>query len=110
MKEMAINEKGEIKIIKIVAKSFIKADKVEKYIALAKKLVQETVQNDAGCTHYELFQDLSNRQILTMIEEWEDQDALDRHTSAKHFKEFVPLFKDLVEKQPGEINLYQKLT
>lgn len=95
-------------MIKIVAKSFIKAVKVEQYIALAKKLVQETVQNDAGCIRYELFQDLSNPQILTMIEEWEDQNALDRHTATKHFKEIVPLFKDLVEK-PGEINLYQKL-
>ncbi len=40
-------------MIKIVAKSFIKADKVEQYIALAKKLVQETVQNDTGCICYE---------------------------------------------------------
>lgn len=95
-------------MIKIVAKSVIKGDKVEQYIALAKKLVQETVQNDAGCIHYELFQDLSNPQILTIIEEWEDKDALDRHTAAKHFKEIVPLFKDIVEK-PDEIDLYRKL-
>jgi quinol monooxygenase YgiN len=95
-------------MIKIVAKSFIKSDNVEQYIALAKKLVQETVQNDAGCIRYELFQNVSNPQILTMIEEWEDQDALDRHTAAKHFKEIVHLFRDLVEK-PGEIDLYRKL-
>jgi quinol monooxygenase YgiN len=95
-------------MIKVVAKSLIKADKVEQYIALTKKLVQETVQNDAGCIHYELFQDLSNPQILTIIEEWEDQDALDRHTAARHFKETVSLFKDLVGK-PGDMNLYQKL-
>jgi quinol monooxygenase YgiN len=105
---MAISEKGEIKMIKIVAKNCIKADKVERFIALAKKLVQETLQNDAGCIRYELFQDLSNPQILTIIEEWEDQDALDRHTATKHFKEIVPLFKDFVEK-PGEMNLYEKL-
>ncbi|MBW4079955.1 antibiotic biosynthesis monooxygenase [Paenibacillus sp. S150] len=24
-------------------------------------------------------------QILTVIEEWEDQNALDQHTAAKHF-------------------------
>ncbi len=95
-------------MIKIVAKSFIKAGKVEQYIALAKRLVQETAQNDAGCIHYDLFQDLSNPQILTMIEEWKDQDALDRHTASKHFKEIVPMFKDFVEK-PGEMNLYQKI-
>ncbi len=95
-------------MIKIVAKNYIKAEKVEQYIALAKKLVQETVPNDAGCIGYELFQDLSNPQILTMIEEWENQEALNGHTRTKHFKEIVPLFKDLEEK-PGEMNLYQKL-
>jgi quinol monooxygenase YgiN len=101
-------KKGGIEVIKIVAKNVIKADKTEEYIALAKNLVQETVQNDAGCIRYELFQDLSNPQILTMIEEWEDQDALDRHTAAKHFQEIVPRFKDFVEKS-SEINIYQKL-
>lgn len=95
-------------MIKIVAKSFIKADKVEQYVALAKKLVQETVKSDAGCIHYELFQDVSDLRILTMIEEWEDRDALDRHTAAKHFKEIVPQFNNFVEK-PGEMNFYQKL-
>ncbi len=105
---MAVNEKGEIHMIKIVAKNFIKADKIEQFIGLAKKLVLETVQNDVGCVEYELLQDLSNPQLLTMIEAWEDQAALDRHTAAQHFKEIVPRFDDCVER-PGEMNLYQKL-
>ena len=95
-------------MIKVVAKNIIKEEKVSEFIALAKKLVQETVQNDASCIHYELYQDMSNPQVLTIIEEWENKEALNQHMAAKHFKEATSQFKDFMEK-PGEINLYQKL-
>lgn len=45
---MALSQKGEITMIKVVAKNFIKADRVDEFIIQAKKLVQETKQNDAG--------------------------------------------------------------
>ncbi len=95
-------------MIQVVAKNFIKADKVDEFITLAKNLVQETVQKDSGCISYELYQNLSNPQILTIIEQWENKEALEQHMAAKHFKEASALFKDFVEK-PGEANLYQKL-
>jgi len=93
-------------MIKIVAKHYVKQDKVDNFITLAKELVAKTQKGDAGCIHYDLFQDLKNPQILTIIEEWENQDALDKHTAAKHFKEIAPQLGDFTEK-PGEINLYQ---
>lgn len=95
-------------MIRIVAKNFIKADKVDEFITLAKKLVQETNQNDAGCISYELYQDVSNTQILTIIEQWENKEALEQHMKAKHFTETVDLLKDLMEK-PMEGNFYNKL-
>jgi len=95
-------------MIKIVAKNYVKADKVSEFILLVTKLVQETNQNDAGCIHYELFQDVKDPQILTIIEEWESKEALGQHMNAKHFKEIVPMLGDYTEK-PGETNLYQKL-
>lgn len=95
-------------MIKVVAKNYIKADKVEEYITLARQLVKDTNDKDAGCIRYELFQDTSNPQTLTIIEEWEDMKALNEHMEAKHFKEIVPLFDELSQK-PGEVNLYQLL-
>ena len=95
-------------MIKIVAKNIIKAGKVDEFITVAKNLVHETIQNDTGCIHYELYQDISNPNILTIIEEWENKAALEQHMSAKHFKEATALLKDFVEK-PGEANLYRKL-
>ena len=44
-------------MIKVVAENFIKSEKVEEFIVLAKQLVQDTRQNDAGCIRYELLQD-----------------------------------------------------
>ncbi len=95
-------------MVKLIVKNYIKADKVDVYISLAKKLVYETNQNDIGCIHYELYQDTTNPQIVTIMEEWESKEALDQHMAAKHFTEIVPLFSDCVEK-PGETNFYQKL-
>lgn len=95
-------------MVKVVAKNFIKADRMNEFIETAEMLVRETVQNDTGCIRYELFQDLSNPQVLTIIEEWEDQSSLDAHMTAKHFKEATTRFPEFAEK-PGEINLYKKL-
>jgi quinol monooxygenase YgiN len=93
-------------MIKIVAKNYVKQDKINRFITLAKELVAETQKNDEGCIHYDLFQDLKDPQILTIIEEWESQDALDKHRKAKHFTEIVPQFGELTEKS-GELNLYR---
>ncbi|MBP1736324.1 MAG: putative monooxygenase [Oscillospiraceae bacterium] len=93
-------------MIQIVAKHFVKPEHVESYLKLAGKLVAKTRQLDAGCIQYALFQDLKDSSILTIIEQWESQDALDQHMAAAHFKEMVPKLGEFCEK-PGEINLYR---
>ncbi len=93
-------------MIKIVAKNYIKKDKIDDYIALAKKLVKATNDNDAGCLHYQLYQDTANPQILTILEEWESDGHLKLHMEAAHFKEIVPALGDFQEK-PGELNIYR---
>lgn len=95
-------------MIKVIAKNYIKEDRVAEFIEVAKKLVQETTEKDAGCIRYELFQDLTNPQVLTIMEEWESNEALGQHMASKHFKTIIPQMADFSEK-PGETNLYQKL-
>ena len=95
-------------MIKIVVKSYIKADKMDEYLALVKTLVEATNKNDAGCIKYELFQAVDNPQIMTMIEEWESQDALDKHSSAPHFTQIIPQLGQFNEK-PGDMNIYKKV-
>ncbi|MFA9376019.1 MAG: putative quinol monooxygenase [Lachnotalea sp.] len=95
-------------MIKIVAKSFIKEEKLNEYLEVAKKLVEETLTKDKGCIHYELFQDVSNKCIVTMIEEWDDKECLAGHMASEHFKNAIAKSAAFAEK-PGEMNIYQKL-
>lgn len=100
-------EKRRHSVIKVVAKNYIKREKLEEFIILASQLVKDTNSKDKGCIAYDVFQDITDSQIFTFIEEWEDKEALDQHMIADHFKEAAAKFKDLVEK-PGDINLYKK--
>lgn len=93
-------------MIKVVAKNFVKPQKIENFIALAEKLIAQTRKSDAGCIRYGLFQDTEDSGILTFIEEWEDKAALDKHMAAAHFKEIVPKLDEFCEK-PGKMNLYR---
>lgn len=95
-------------MIKVVAKNIIKADRAEEFISLAKALVQDTRTRDGGCIRYELVQDVKDPRIITMLEEWEDQESLNRHMAAEHFKKATASFAGFAEK-PGEINLYKTL-
>lgn len=93
-------------MIKIVAKQFVKPDQIDSYIELMGKLVAKTRELYTGCIEYGLFQDLNNPKILTIIEEWENQDALDKHMAAVHFKEIVPKLDAFYEK-PSDVNFYR---
>ncbi len=93
-------------MIKIVVKQYIKQDQIDNFIELVRELVKKTRELDAGCIEYGLFQDLKNPQILTFIEEWESQEALDKHMAADHFKEIVPKL-DAFQEKPGETNFYR---
>ena len=95
-------------MITIVAKQTVKQDKIDSFLSVAKKLVEETLRSDAGCIRYGLFQDSENPGILTFIEEWENQEALDKHMASGHFTELFPQLGEFLEK-PTEINRYRKV-
>lgn len=95
-------------MLKVIAEKYIKADRVGEFIELANQLVKATNENDGGCMQYELLQDIKDSQHFTILEAWEDEEALTRHSKAAHFTSIVPLFADLSEK-PGEVHLFHKL-
>lgn len=95
-------------MIKVVAKHSIKEGRLEEFLPIAKKLVEETNKKDAGSIRYEMYQDLSNPLIVTVIEEWESDAALDAHMKAAHFQDLIPKIGELCEK-PADINLYKLL-
>ncbi|OFI06017.1 autoinducer 2-degrading protein LsrG [Clostridium acetireducens DSM 10703] len=94
-------------MIKVVAKKFVKQDKLDEVIKLYEELV-EASRKEEGCIKYELFQDDKDSTILAVIEEWESKDALAKHNNAEHFKRIVPMIAKLVLPE-STVNVYNKL-
>ena len=92
--------------IRVVAKNYVKPEKVQEFMGLCKKLV-ETSLKDEGCINYGLYQELENSEILTFLEEWKDEKSLDEHLNSNHFKEIFPLLSEYLEKE-AEVNVYRK--
>ena len=95
-------------MIKVVAKQFVKEGKLQEFLSIAQHLVEETNKKDAGCLRYEMYEDISNPLVVTVIEEWEDQESLDKHMNSSHFLDLIPSIGELCEK-PADIALYKKL-
>ncbi|ERI95467.1 antibiotic biosynthesis monooxygenase [Clostridiales bacterium oral taxon 876 str. F0540] len=90
-------------MITIVSKNIVKEGKAEEFKALAKELIEES-RKETGCISYNLNQDISNKNILTFIEEWEDKAAIDKHNKSAHFTSIVPKLGELREEK--DLNLY----
>lgn len=93
-------------MIKVVAKGTYQDDKVDEVIELYKELVVETRKED-GCISYSLFRDIKNRSILTMIEEWESQEALDAHMKTEHFTRIIPIVSE--SRTDSQLNIYESV-
>lgn len=93
-------------MIKVIAPSIIKESHLLDALQLYQLLVKETVK-EQGCIFYELFQSIDNPNILTLIEEWEDEEALQRHTKTSHFIDLVGKLAEYEQELP--VHIYKKL-
>jgi quinol monooxygenase YgiN len=93
-------------MIKVIARSVIKENHLSDALQLYKLLVAETIK-ESGCISYELFQELNNPNNLTLIEEWEDMEALERHTQTPHFITLVEKLSFYEKELP--VLIYKKL-
>ena len=94
-------------MIKVVAKHFIAKDKIGVCLELATELAQ-ALRQDAGCISYEMYQDIKDETVLTMIETWENEEALQAHIEAPHFKRLVPQIAALATGET-DMNIYHKV-
>ena len=90
-------------MVKVIAKFFVKEDKVEEFLKLASVLVEES-RKEEGCVSYNLLQDVSNSQILIMVEEWESAKILKTHMDSAHFTSIIPKMS-LLQFQKEEITV-----
>lgn len=94
-------------MVKVVAKNFFPADKLEEVLKLYSELVEET-RKEEGCIAYDLYQDEQDAGALTFIEEWKSRQALEEHMKSEHFTRLVPAAGKLASKN-GEVNIYHKV-
>lgn len=94
-------------MVKVVAKNFIQQDKINEAIELYRELVEKT-RKEQGCIKYELYHDTQNPTILTMVEEWENRDFLEKHFKTEHFTRIVPMIGKFLAGDK-EVNIYNKI-
>lgn len=94
-------------MIKVVARKLVNEGKIEEVKTLYEQLVQAS-RKEEGCIKYELYQDESNPQVLAVIEEWENKDALNKHMKSEHFTSLVPMIGKLTANKP-DMNIYNKI-
>jgi quinol monooxygenase YgiN len=90
-------------MIRIIAKNFIKPDAVEKAKPLFREIVAAS-RKEPGCREYRLHCDEKEPGLFVFIEEWADQEILDKHNNSEHFKRIVPQIGELCSR-PGEVLL-----
>lgn len=83
--------------LKIVAIITVKPEYLKEIMPLYQNLVQAS-QEEEGCIFYNLHQDIADSTKLFMLEEWQNQAAIDFHNNTDHFKNFKELSKGMVEK------------
>lgn len=93
-------------MIKVIARSVIRNNELEKVINLYDELIKKTREED-GCISYELFQDINDKNVLIIIEEWESEKHLDAHKKTEHFTRVVPQISDI--RLSSEINILHKI-
>jgi len=77
-------------MVKVIAKFIAKDKEVENIKELFAKIVPLVRKEDGNIT-YNLYQDVQNRNIVTMIEEWKNIELLDAHMQ-------TALIQDVLEK------------
>ena len=93
------------KMIKIIVRNKIRQGRKAEFLVLVKELVEESRKEEGNIT-YGLWQDRSDPDILTFVEDWKDQAAIDAHNATEHFKRIVPLMIKLADAEQREARHY----
>lgn len=79
-------------MITIISDNFITEEKQQLFLSIIKQLAQES-RKEKGCISYTLHQNTENPFHYCIIEEWEDENAIQYHNHTNHFKTLVPQMK-----------------
>lgn len=93
--------------IKIVAVNHVRPECVAEFKKAAAELVDKS-RAESGNVFYTLNQCAEDSTVLTFIECWRDQAAIDSHNASEHFTRIVPQLRALCSRD-GEVAHYTEL-
>ena len=82
----------------INASFFIRENQRENFLSDAAKLISET-RKEEGCLQYDLIEDKENKGHFFMVELWETEEHLHKHSVQDHILEFRKNAIHMVESQ-----------
>ena len=85
-------------MITIISDNIITQQKQQLFLSIVKQLVEES-RKEKGCISYTLHQNTEKPLHFCIMEQWEDENAIQQHNQTNHFKTLVPQMKDCREKQ-----------
>jgi len=75
-------------MIVVVGKVRTDAERRDELVRVG-EAVAAASREEAGCHDYRIFQDTTDPDAFVVVEEWEDQAALDAHFAMPHVAEFM---------------------
>ena len=81
----------------IVASFKVKPNRINEFINAAKVDAESSVKNEPGCYQFDVNVDPKDETRFTFYEVYDDQDAINKHRSMPHFKNFFDAIQDLIE-------------
>lgn len=94
-------------MIMSTARDYIKIDKVNEYLPLIRKLIEET-RLEEGNINYSLYSDRKTQGQFVLLEYWKDQQSLNKHFTTEHFITIVPQIQKL-QLKPSQVNTYKEV-
>jgi quinol monooxygenase YgiN len=88
----------------IYAKFTVKDGSTDEVLEILDELIEET-RKEPGNISYQLFQSVSDPAVLTVFEQWKDQEAIDAHNASAHFNKALPALEPF-QAAPPVIEVY----
>ncbi len=92
-------------MIAIQAKMELIEGKKSSFLENVQELVEQS-RNESGNVSYSLYQHTENENGFIMIEEWQDEAAIEIHNQSEHFTKFVQ-FAQTVLAKPLDVKKFE---
>ncbi len=87
-------------MIMITGKFMVIPSKRDAFLEFARELVAKERQS-SGCLLFAIYEDVSIENLFLMLEQWEDSDLLEEHTSSPEFDANETMLLSFVDGDPS---------